>query len=189
MFRAPSFNLGGMLAASGALFAHTGHAYNGHGCSRDLHQAIVGYCGRVAARHPEGRQCPMASANDTFWRQDDNVFYSNFVMSSVGFHANGLELDRREQDATPFGLAGHLNEQPAFFKYRWTDQSLFHKVFGVFVGPNASAYALDWSCLRWEKKRFKAGSCFRHGKRNVPGAELKRWTDLDQTVSKGCPPA
>jgi hypothetical protein len=160
-YRPAPFNLGQVMAEKGATFAHTGTAYNGHGCSDELNSAITAYCST--------RNCPMKSKEDPFWQQDDDVFYSNFVMSSVKFHTAGqAETGPGEADgrlATPFGLARFLNEYPTgFFKHRWTDQSLFHKVFGVFLGPTFKDYALDWRGFRCEKKSKRPRAIFFHGK-------------------------
>lgn len=171
MFRAPPFNFASTMAAAGAVFAHTGHAFNGGGCSTGLHAAIKTYCDSVAA---SGLPCPYASRNDSFWKQDDDVYYTNFVMAATSFGANASALP----GSSPLALAGYLNERSEFFRHRWTDQSLAHKVFGVFLGPDEQSYALDWSDLRCEKRKFKRGACFKHGKAGVRRATLKLCTDI-----------
>ena len=158
VFRKLSFNIVKEMRSREAIFAHTGYKYNGRGCSNELHKAIVDYCGRhVIAPVAAGRR---------WWQQDDNVYYSNFVVSSVGFHSS----------AQVMALAHVLNEYPSgFFRYRWTDQSLFHKVFGVFLGPEESSFLLDWSFLRLEKGMKRRMSVFWHSKRSRTHAEILRW--------------
>jgi len=148
MFRPFPFNLVDTLAASGAIFAHTGFANNGNGCSRNLHASILNFT--------DTHKIKIVSEAEKWWKDDDAVFYSNFVISSVAFHTSQW----------PMELARFLNEDvvDGFFRYRWTDQSLFHKVFGVFTGPKLENFTLDWSEFRWHKKHFRHRAVFYHGK-------------------------
>lgn len=160
-FRPFPFNLVDEMKNKGAIFAHTGHIYNGFGCSNELHQAIQTYLSH--------KQIRAVSEGQAWWKQDDNVYYSNFVVSSMPFHLSAEHMD----------LAHYLNEYPTgFFKYRWTDQSLFHKVFGVFFGPREEDFSLDWTNLRWSKKFYRRGTVFYHSKGFKSHGVLKRKTDI-----------
>ena len=160
-FRPPEFNLVEDMRRSGAIFGHTGYIYNGEGCSNDLHKAIMSY---LASSNTSA-----ASQGKQWWKQDDNVYYSNFVISSVGFHVSEEHMK----------LALFLNEyQNGFFRYRWTDQSLFHKVFGVFFGPEESSFLRDWSHWRCQKRVFRPSAVFYHSKQLKKRAMLKRCTNI-----------
>jgi len=159
MFRPIEFNIVDTMVSQGALFAHTGYIYNGEGCSRELHLDIDRYLRK--------NNITALSSNEKWWQQDDNVYYSNFVVSSVGFHTH----------PGPLQLAKYLNEVPTgFFKYRWTDQSLFHKVFGVSLGPHENMFLVDWSNLRCQKKVFRPNAVFYHSKQLKRRAMLRKCT-------------
>jgi hypothetical protein len=161
IFREIPFNVVETMEDSKAIFAHTGYIYNGNGCSKELHFAIEQFL--------KQNNMTAVSANERWWIQDDNVYYSNFVVSSMKFHLSKDHL----------GLAHYLNEYPSgFFRYRWTDQSLFHKVFGVFWGPKESDFLLDWSHLRWSKKTYRKGSVFYHSKGKKSSKLLRQHTDI-----------
>ena len=163
---------------AGALIAHTGTQYNGHGCSDNLHRAIGEWFNASTPGVPRPRR-PVAHA-ERWWRQDDNVYWSNFIVSSVAFHTS---------PRGPLALAAYLNEfENGFFRHRWTDQSLFHKVLGAFAGPNESTHVLDWSCLRWDKRRFKPHAVFYHSKQSKKGQLLKLRTSFDPTPYNGRSP-
>jgi hypothetical protein len=160
-FRPPEFNLVDAMARTGAVFAHTGYIYNGEGCSNDLHKALLSYLA--------DRNFSAVSGQQPWWVQDDNVYYSNFVVSSMGFHLNEAHLE----------LSRYLSEyRNGFFRYRWTDQSLFHKVFGVFLGPHENMFALDWSHFRCQKRAFRPKAVFYHSKQLKKKAMLKRCTNI-----------
>lgn len=161
MMREVPFNMAQTLIDAGAVFAHTGYIYNGNGCSDELHKAIRDY---LAAQ-----QIQAVSAGQRWWEQDDNVYYSNFVISSMAFHLSSEHLR----------LAKALTEYPTgFFKYRWTDQSLFHKVFGVFFGPQETDFLLDWTNLRCSKKAYRKGAVFYHSKGKKKSSVLRMCTDI-----------
>jgi hypothetical protein len=161
LMREPKFNMVERMIERGAIFAHTGMIYNGNGCSNELHRAIKEYLKKSnAAAVSEGQR---------WWVQDDNVYYSNFVISSMAFHLSAEHMQ----------LAKALNEYPTgFFKYRWTDQSLFHKVFGVFAGPEEDKFLLDWTHLRCSKKAFRKGAVFYHSKGKKKSNVLRMCTDI-----------
>jgi hypothetical protein len=160
-FRPPEFNLVDTMVRSGAIFAHTGYIYNGEGCSNELHKALLSYLAT--------RNFSAVSDKHSWWVQDDNVYYSNFVITSMGFHLSEAHMQ----------LAKFLNEyRNGFFRYRWTDQSLFHKVFGVFLGPLENTFALDWSHWRCQKRVFRPQAVFYHSKQLKKKAMLKRCTNI-----------
>ena len=168
----------------GALIAHTGYQYNGHGCSDNLHRAIWTWFNDTSptADGRPGRPGPKmpVSRGRKWWEQDDNVYWSNFIVTSVAFHAspNG-----------PLALAKFLNEfRDGFFRHRWTDQSLFHKVLGAFAGPNETRHVLDWTCLRWDKKRFRPHAVFYHSKQAKKGSLLRQKTAFEQQPFLGRSP-
>ena len=157
-----SVNLLHEMKSKNKIFLHTGYTYNGGGCSNNLHKSIVSWC--------KEKDITPVSLDEKWWKQDDNVYYSNFVISSVKFHTSPQPLE----------LARYLNDdvEEGFFKYRWTDQSLFHKVFGVFVGPKEDDFLLDYSWMRWQKKRFKPNAVFYHSKKGKSRSELGKFTKL-----------
>ena len=156
-YRPPQFNMVDRMAATGAIFAHTGKKYNGAGCSANLHKALLAYA--------KNHSITIASANSSWWRSDDDTYYSNFVVSDVEFHLEERYLN----------LAKYLNNyREGFFKHRWTDQSLFHKVFGMFFGPKEEDFGLDWSELRCLKKGRSPKAIFWHSKQSKKGSALKR---------------
>lgn len=165
-----SVNLLETMRESGdKVFLHTGYTYNGGGCSNNLHAAITKWC----QLNQTDRDVPLVpvSANQSWWKQDDWVYYSNFVISKVAFHTA----------EKPLALVRHLNEEveAGFFKYRWTDQSLFHKVFGVFLGPSETDFLLDFSSLRCSKKAgYHKGAIFYHSKKEKRRSELSKCTDV-----------
>ena len=165
VFREFPINLVDTLSVSGKVAAHTGKAYNGEGCSNELDVAI-----RTHQRCSLQRRDPctsIVSSKEAWWQQDDNVFYTNFVMYEVAFFMRDDVMK----------LSKYLNEyERGFFKYRWTDQSLAHKVLGVFHGPNETSVALDWSKWRWKKKSFRPKACFWHGKKSYTGKQLAQYT-------------
>lgn len=139
------------------IFAHTGRKYNGAGCSNELHQAILQYCA--------ANNITIVSRDEPWWKNDDDTYYSNFVVSSVEFHLSEKYL----------ALAHYLNAyRNGFFRYRWTDQSLFHKVFGLFFGPKESSFCLDLSELRCLKKVRSPKAVFWHSKREMKRPDLKK---------------
>ncbi|CUG06474.1 glycosyltransferase family 15, putative [Bodo saltans] len=161
LMREPKFNMVEQMIESGAIFAHTGMIYNGNGCSNELHKAIKEYLNANGAA--------AASEGQRWWVQDDNVYYSNFVITSMAFHLSPEHMH----------LAKALNEYPTgFFKYRWTDQSLFHKVFGIFFGPAEDKFLLDWTNLRCSKKAFRKGAVFYHSKGKKKSSVLRMCTDI-----------
>lgn len=161
MMRELRFNMVERLIEQGAVFAHTGMIYNGHGCSNELHKAIALYL--------QERGMSAVSDRERWWMQDDNVYYSNFVISSMAFHLSPEHMR----------LAKALNDYPTgFFKYRWTDQSLFHKVFGVFFGPTEEKFLLDWTNLRCSKKAYRKGAVFYHSKGKKKSSILRLCTDI-----------
>lgn len=161
IFRPVPFNVVERMRGSHAIFAHTGYAYNGGGCSDNLHRAILQWCGESGVS--------IVSNASGWWRQDDNVYYSNFVVSAMGFGVSEEHLR----------LSRFLSEFPeGFFKHRWTDQSLFHKVFGVFLGPSESDFALDWSWMRWQKGAYRENALFWHSKQSKGKRILSQWTRL-----------
>lgn len=161
LMRELKFNMVDRMIEQGAVFAHTGMIYNGFGCSNELHKAITEYL-------TANRQTAV-SHGQRWWTQDDNVYYSNFVISSMAFHLSAEHMH----------LAKALNEYPTgFFKYRWTDQSLFHKVFGVFFGKTEDQFLLDWTNLRCSKKAFRKGAVFYHSKGKKTSRVLRMCTDI-----------
>lgn len=173
------------------VFAHTGYAYNGGGCSNELHRAILAWCrshmvtwlgpsgvvvvplleGNLAKASHDERRAPSSLApvsdNQSWWVQDDNVYWSNFVVADIDFHTRPDVM----------ALADHLNRyENGFFRYRWTDQSLFHKVFGVFLGPKEADFALDWTFLRCQRGKVRPQAVFYHGKSRKGSADLRRCT-------------
>lgn len=168
IFREFPINLVDTLTASGRVSAHTGKAYNGEGCSNDLDVAIRTHRGCSSMKRKDPCDA-IVSSREGWWQQDDNVFYTNFVMYEVEFFLR--------PEVKALGL--YLNEyERGFFKHRWTDQSLAHKVLGVFHGPNETAVALDWSYLRWKKKHFRPMASFWHGKSPYTRQQLARFTRL-----------
>ncbi len=140
------------------IFAHTGRKYNGAGCSNELHQAIIQHCA--------ANNITIVSRDEAWWKNDDDTYYSNFVVSSVEFHLSEKYL----------ALAQYLNSyRNGFFRYRWTDQSLFHKVFGIFFGPKESSFCLDLSELRCLKKVRSPKAVFWHSKREMKKPDLKKF--------------
>jgi hypothetical protein len=158
------------------IFLHTGYTYNGGGCSNNLNRSIALWCERGGEASSQLSKThstpvvPVVAAREAWWRQDDTVYYSNFVISSVAFHTS----------PQPLALARFLNDEveDGFFKYRWTDQSLFHKVFGVFVGPREDDFLLDLSWMRWTKKGFRPNAVFYHSKKGKSRSELGKHTKL-----------
>lgn len=157
-----NINLIDEMESKKKIFLHTGYTYNGGGCSNNLHKSIVTWCAN--------KSVTPVSENEKWWKQDDNVYYSNFVISSVKFHTSPQQLE----------LARFLNDdvEEGFFKYRWTDQSLFHKVFGVFVGPKEEDFLLDFSWMRCAKKKFSKNAVFYHSKKGKTRSELSKCTRL-----------
>jgi hypothetical protein len=170
-------NLVEALHRSGKAFLHTGYTYNGGGCSNNLHKSILAWIKNnltrsgISSASQKQQQVAAVSDGKRWWTQDDNVYYSNFVVSSVAFHAA----------PGPLSLARYLNEdvEEGFFKYRWTDQSLFHKVFGVFLGPDEKDFLLDFSWMRCSKKNgYRKGAVFYHSKKEKRRSELAKCTDV-----------
>ncbi|RNF11574.1 uncharacterized protein Tco025E_06642 [Trypanosoma conorhini] len=147
-FRPLQDNLVRLLLSSGRLLGHTGYTYNGHGCSDELQKAIGEFLAGYGAQ--------AVSAGQGWWLSDDRTYYTNFVVGSVNFF---LQPEVRE-------LTAHLNEyRDGFFKHRWTDQSLLHKLLGVFCGPDEANFSLNWEKLRCSKKRTTPDAVFYHSKR------------------------
>ncbi|KAH9589392.1 Glycosyl transferase [Trypanosoma melophagium] len=147
-FKSLDNNLVKVLFSEGRLLGHTGYTYNGRGCSDELQDAINKY---LAINNIQAK-----SAGKDWWLSDDRTYYTNFVVGSVNFF---LQPQVRS-------LTAYLNEYPnGFFKHRWTDQSLLHKVMGVFCGPEESDFALNWDTLRCSKKRTTPYAVFYHSKR------------------------
>ena len=206
-FRPLPMNMVGYLVKNRLIFGHTGYANNGAGCSKELHHTMVSILHEVMSvngrskKEEEGHddytrllrtaphirelnrcgsqysstitqqqdQHQVVSKNSSWWIQDDHVYYSNFVMSSTAFHQSRAHLN----------LAYLLNEYPSgFFRWRWTDQSLFHKMFGVFVGPREEDFGSDWSFLRWKKLEMKPHAVFYHSKGFKKGTLLTRYTSF-----------
>ena len=178
VFRDLNMSIVGEMRRAGALVGHTGLAYNGGGCSNDLHRALLehhgcsydGLSGVPQGRRPtvcdDGR---IVSANSSWWKQDDGVYYTNFVVYSVPFFL----------DKSVMALHSFLNEyRDGFFRWRWTDQSLAHKVLGVFAGPDEDSFRLDWSYLRWKRGSYRAKAAFWHGKSGKGRKDLRKYTDL-----------
>ncbi|RNE99280.1 hypothetical protein TraAM80_08278 [Trypanosoma rangeli] len=141
-------NLVHLLLSSGRLLGHTGYTYNGHGCSDELQDAIWKFL--------RSHNTQAVSASQDWWLSDDRTYYTNFVVGSVNFF---LQPAVRE-------LTAYLNEyRDGFFKHRWTDQSLLHKVMGVFCGPHEATFSLNWEKLRCSKKRTTPDAVFYHSKR------------------------
>eukprot|EP00760_Papus_ankaliazontas_P006665 PhM_4_TR13131/c0_g1_i1/m.17990 len=160
-FRPVPYNVVGEMVKRGALFMHTGMVDNGHGCSDELQGAIEAYC--------EERNLRPVAEGQTWFTNDKWTFYTNFVATWVGFHASREHLE----------LAKYLNEFPnGFFKHRWTDQSLFNKVFGVFFGPHLSNFTLDLKHLRFKRKGFHRRAVFWHGKSQYSRSQLAQHTKL-----------
>ncbi|ORC92534.1 putative glycosyltransferase family 15 [Trypanosoma theileri] len=147
-FRSLDNNLVHLLLSKGRLLGHTGYTYNGRGCSDELQDAINKF---LTKHNMQG-----VSAGKDWWLSDDRTYYTNFVVGSVNFF---LHPQVRS-------LTAYLNEYyNGFFKHRWTDQSLLHKVMGVFCGPEESDFALNWDNLRCTKKRTTPDAVFYHSKR------------------------
>ncbi|KEG10210.1 hypothetical protein DQ04_04041020 [Trypanosoma grayi] len=141
-------NLVELLVSNGRLLGHTGYTYNGRGCSDELQEAIQTFLVSNGMR--------AVSEGQDWWLSDDRTYYTNFVVGSVNFF-----LDPKVRS-----LTAYLNEYPnGFFKHRWTDQSLLHKVMGVFCGANESDFSLDWGHLRCSKTRTTPYAVFYHSKR------------------------
>lgn len=182
LFRELNLNVVDEMAAKKALVAHTGAIFNGGGCSNSLHKAIIEYynCSfEPISRQPQGSRSTICddgrivSASRNWWKQDDGVYYTNFVVYSVHFFLDPQVLE----------LSRYLNEyRDGFFRYRWTDQSLAHKVLGVFAGPDEDSFRLDWSHLRWKRGRYRSEAAFWHGKSGKNKKDLGKYTKLTKDV-------
>merc|ERR1712238_122169 len=115
-------------------------------------------------------KAPCSAGVDAFERPKDQ-YYTNFVIMHVPFF--------QSEHVRSFGK--FMNEfYPGFFRYGWTDQLFFHKVMGLFLGPDFRSYVADYTdfrCKRYSscwfpwagagfsrKRLCRAGGFFAHHK-------------------------
>eukprot|EP00980_Cylindrotheca_fusiformis_P031214 scaffold25998_cov122-Cylindrotheca_fusiformis.AAC.7 len=127
----------------GAVFGHTGEFLpkGFGGCTKNINLAVDSFVQMAlmetktkrsdeSANKPEWTKAaswtgPCSVGVDAFERGKDQ-YYTNFIFMSVAFFTS--------QHVRDYGK--WMNEfYPGFFRYGWTDQLFFHKVMGLFLGP------------------------------------------------------
>jgi hypothetical protein len=178
----------------GFVAAHTGITYNGHGCSNNLRESMILWAEqfrrgerKILPDRSDGREQGAAglglvqleprmrpaaewpvAANATWWlKSHDDVYYTNFFVGDLAFFSHPVVMD----------LMSYLNDNvtDGFFRYRWTDQSVYRMLLGVFMGPDESAFTLDWGHLRWRRKHRRPRSVFWHGKSAPTWGVIRKW--------------
>lgn len=125
----------------GAIFGHTGEFLpNGFGgCTKNINLLVDSFVqmasmedGKRDSITPPPKwaknanwRTPCSAGVDAFERGKDQ-YYTNFVVMSVDFF--------QSEHVRSYGK--WMNEfYPGYFRYGWTDQLFFHKVMGLFLGP------------------------------------------------------
>eukprot|EP01061_Rhynchopus_euleeides_P010777 TRINITY_DN2034_c2_g1_i1.p1 TRINITY_DN2034_c2_g1~~TRINITY_DN2034_c2_g1_i1.p1 ORF type:complete len:652 (+),score=165.41 TRINITY_DN2034_c2_g1_i1:41-1957(+) len=144
------------VVESGAWGFHTGFANNGNGCSRDAQRAFDGYArsrGEVAQ-----------SAGDWLYENEQTAWHSALFGIWTGLvmspEYRGLMDFLRNSD---YGYS--------WFRYRWTDQSVWPKLVGYFHKDLKTAM-LDFRHLRWNPNAPRPKSIFYHRKKRRHDSEV-----------------
>eukprot|EP01065_Artemidia_motanka_P027078 TRINITY_DN32312_c0_g1_i1.p1 TRINITY_DN32312_c0_g1~~TRINITY_DN32312_c0_g1_i1.p1 ORF type:complete len:642 (+),score=192.83 TRINITY_DN32312_c0_g1_i1:56-1927(+) len=139
-----------------AIGFHTGFANNGNGCSRGTQISMDTYA--------ESQGTRAKSAGDWLYENEALAWHS----ALFGLWT-GLLFSKEYQD-----LMNALRNGPhalSWFRYRWTDQSVWPKVVGYFHHDMATAL-LDMRHMRWNPHAPRPKSVFYHRKKQRHDSEL-----------------
>eukprot|EP00755_Sulcionema_specki_P017233 Sspe_Gene.11037::Locus_3718_Transcript_1_1_Confidence_1.000_Length_1921::g.11037::m.11037 len=135
---------------------HTGFANNGAGCSRDTQKAMDLFAVTKGVR--------ARSAGDWLYENEALTWHSSVFGVWTGFL---FSKEYRE-------LVDYLRNGPlgmSWFRYRWTDQTVWPKVIGFFH-TNMDSVLLDLRWLRWHPSLPRPKSAFYHRKTRRPDSEI-----------------
>eukprot|EP01062_Namystynia_karyoxenos_P003356 TRINITY_DN1119_c0_g3_i2.p1 TRINITY_DN1119_c0_g3~~TRINITY_DN1119_c0_g3_i2.p1 ORF type:complete len:638 (+),score=178.70 TRINITY_DN1119_c0_g3_i2:101-2014(+) len=144
------------VVRAGAIGFHTGFANNGNGCSRGTQLAMDSYA--------ESRGTRAKSAGDWLYENEALAWHSALfgLWSGLLFSPEYRELIDALRNG-PHGMA--------WFRHRWTDQSVWPKVVGYFHSDLATTL-LDMRHLRWNPHAPRPKSVFYHRKKARGEGEL-----------------
>ena len=141
---------------SGAWGFHTGFANNGNGCSRDAQRAFDGYA-RKKRQRPSAAGEWLFENEQTAWHSALFGMWTGLVLSPE--YAELMSFLRNSE----YGYS--------WFRYRWTDQSVWPKLVGYFRHDLTKAM-LDFRELRWHPSLPRPTSIFYHRKRQRGDREV-----------------
>ena len=134
---------------------HTGFANNGNGCSRDTQRAFDAYA------RTKGEKA--VSAGDWLYENEQTAFHS--ALFGVW---TGLVLSN--EYASLMNFLKNSDYGYSWYRYRWTDQSIWPKLIGYF--GNLHNVMLDYRGLRWNPNAPRPASIFYHRKKGRKDSEV-----------------
>eukprot|EP01059_Diplonema_ambulator_P000736 TRINITY_DN10599_c0_g1_i2.p1 TRINITY_DN10599_c0_g1~~TRINITY_DN10599_c0_g1_i2.p1 ORF type:complete len:597 (+),score=104.81 TRINITY_DN10599_c0_g1_i2:59-1849(+) len=157
------------VVEAGAWGFHTGFANNGNGCSKDTQRAMDAYARLKGTR--------AKSAGDWLYENEQLTWHS--ALFGVW---TGLVLSPEYADLMNYLRTSEYGY--SWFRYRWTDQSIWPKIMGYFHHDLVKAMH-DLRRLRWNPNAARPKSIFYHRKKSRTHQELC-CGKCDDNVDRAC---